>query len=52
MNYKPANQKNLVRCEGCSAVYDKTIKWSRGYYYDTRDVLEDTNTVPEKSCPV
>jgi len=49
---KVASQHNLVRCEVCDAIYDKTAKWVRGYSRGTSNEFTTTGTVKEKSCPV
>lgn len=46
------NAKNLVRCNNCSALYDKTLKWVRGYYEGTSSIFVSTETVRDNSCPV
>ena len=47
-----ANQKNLVRCGSCDALYDKTLKWVRGYSHGTSEDFTVTSKVKENSCPV
>jgi hypothetical protein len=50
MNY--ANQKNLVRCDHCDALYDKTLRWGLGYYDGTSDNFTTLVTVKEDRCPI
>ena len=50
MNY--ANQKNLVRCDYCDALYDKTLRWGLGYYDGTSDNFTTLVTVKEDRCPI
>ena len=50
MNF--ANSHNLVRCGCCDAIYDKTVKWVRGYYQGTSCDFTPAIPVRENSCPV
>ena len=47
-----ANQHNLVRCDGCDALYDKTAKWVRGYTRGTTGEFTATSKVKHNCCPV
>jgi rubredoxin len=47
------NKNNIVRCSNCGAIYDKTLKWSRGYYQgETSDYFVITGKLKECACPV
>ena len=50
MNWK--NSENLMRCTNCNALFDKTVKWARGYYEGTSDYFTQVATVKENSCPI
>lgn len=50
MNY--ANSNNLVKCSHCTALYDSTLSWARGYYSGTTTFFSPTQTVPTGCCPV
>lgn len=49
---KVANQHNLVRCDNCSALYDKTLRWVRGYHRDSSDDFTFINSIKENSYPI
>lgn len=46
------NSDNLIRCDCCNALYDKTIKWVRGYYHGTSTAFTATLRIKDNSCPV
>jgi len=48
-----ANKENLVECGGCGAVYDKTLRWFRGFHSSgTADDFTPYALVKEHRCPV
>lgn len=48
-----ANEKNLIRCPNCRALYDKTVRWSYGYYSEgTYDEFYPRGTIKENCCPI
>lgn len=47
-----ANQHDLVRCDCCDALYDKTAKWVRGYSHGTSNEFTVTRKIKENLCPV
>lgn len=46
------NSNNLVRCNCCNALYDKTVKWVRGYYQGTSEDFTETSKIKDDCCPV
>lgn len=47
-----ANQHNLVRCDGCDALYDRTAKLVRGYTRGGAGEFTATGKVKDNCCPV
>lgn len=47
-----ANRNNLIKCTRCDAIYDRTVKWRRGYYHGTSNQFTQTSTVKENTCPI
>lgn len=46
------NSHNLVRCGCCNALYDKTVKWVRGYYHGTSEDFTTVSKIKDGVCPV
>ena len=46
------NSHNLVRCDCCNALYDKTVKLVRGYYHGTSTGFTTISKSKDGGCPV
>ena len=49
---KYANADRLVKCGSCSALYDRTLTWERGYYSGTSVNFTTVGQVKLGCCPV
>ena len=43
---------DLVKCSGCTALYDRTLTWERGYYAGTSENFTTVSRVKPGCCPV
>lgn len=49
---KAANHENLIKCNHCDAIYDKTTEWSYGYTEGTTGNFVSTGKITAGKCPV
>lgn len=49
---KYANSDRLIKCNGCQALYDKTLSWERGYYNGTSNNFVCMTKINMGCCPM